>query len=231
MRVEDEVARMDVARQRRPSEEYLKDRELKDPATRPSSPVRRYTDEERIWVNERYGDEANFLRIFDLSILDEDDREEGLASVRAMMAQPRPDGKVESADGGYATYEQIIASGPVRRYSGRCEKHLSLERQWVIKHFGSFANLLSERGWNIKKKGHRRMAAGLVRGMVRQEQKEIEDERIEQEAQKESLRIMELCKNIKHPRKEKRWQRYDDLEGDVIPVGRRCKSDKLGKVS
>lgn len=46
-----------------------------------------YTAAEKQWLNDNFGGEFHFLLAYGLSIHKEDDREEGRAIARAMMAQ------------------------------------------------------------------------------------------------------------------------------------------------
>lgn len=46
-----------------------------------------YTSEEKQWLKDNFGDEYHFLLCYGLSIYKEDDREEGRAIARGMMAQ------------------------------------------------------------------------------------------------------------------------------------------------
>jgi hypothetical protein len=52
-----------------------------------------YTTAEKNWLNVHWGGEFQFLQAYQLSIYDEDDREEGRRIVRAFMAQDRVNGR------------------------------------------------------------------------------------------------------------------------------------------
>lgn len=55
-----------------------------------------YTEEEKAWLKEHWGDEFRFLRAYGYSIYKEDEREEGRALMRAFMEE---DGEKEGEDG------------------------------------------------------------------------------------------------------------------------------------
>ncbi|KAK3392788.1 hypothetical protein B0H63DRAFT_504839 [Podospora didyma] len=140
-------------------------RRASEPQGSSSSSSLPYTDEEKDWIKQNFGDEYHFLLIHGLSIHKEEDREDGRTIARTLMDSDSADEDEDMEDeeseddavhGNAATVDGILAG-----VGFTAEEVAFMRVGW-----GSTENFLASFGFKFYKEGDLEEAKGLVQALM-----------------------------------------------------------------
>lgn len=143
----------------------------------------RYTTTEKQWLKRHYNDEYHFLRDYGLSIYKDEDREQGRAIARQLMADESSGGEESNPvklekNKEPANTENCDSEDELERSEEDTERHMAnwhfdnKSLAWINKHYGNAVNFMSSFGLKFYSEEDCAEAQSIVRALVAEDDSE-----------------------------------------------------------